>query len=158
MGFDATALGVQIFFEVLLPGYVFFVCFRWTAGFKGKVGEFSSICSAAIFGLLLLVLIGWGARDNTEGLKQHLSNPFAAGLALSGVALIIGLVYGWAVRSWRPKAVKNGTHEKSETTTIVRGGDITIRAGDGGLGGKGGDVHIGPGTYKAGDAVIHQES
>ena len=34
-----------------------------------------------------------------------------------------------------------------------KGGDIIIKAGDGGSQGKGGDINIGPGTYRAGDAV-----
>ncbi|MDP2599237.1 MAG: hypothetical protein Q8P84_00690, partial [Deltaproteobacteria bacterium] len=38
----------------------------------------------------------------------------------------------------------------------VRAGDMILKAGDGGSGGRGGDMTVGPGTYKAGDAVINK--
>jgi hypothetical protein len=34
-----------------------------------------------------------------------------------------------------------------------KGGDMIFRAGDGGLSGNGGSLNIGPGYYRAGDAV-----
>lgn len=36
---------------------------------------------------------------------------------------------------------------------INKAGDLNIKAGDGGSHGKGGDVNLGPGTYKAGDVI-----
>ena len=45
--------------------------------------------------------------------------------------------------------------KKSEAEQRVenKAGDLIIKAGDGGPGGRGGDVHVGPGIYKAGDAI-----
>jgi len=40
----------------------------------------------------------------------------------------------------------------SSQPKVVKGGDMVFKAGDGSANGKGGDIHIGPGTYKAGDA------
>ncbi len=34
-----------------------------------------------------------------------------------------------------------------------KAGDMIFKAGDGSLSGKGGDLHIGPGNYRAGDVV-----
>lgn len=34
-----------------------------------------------------------------------------------------------------------------------RAGDLIIKGGDGGVNGNGGDCHVGPGIYKAGDAT-----
>ncbi|HTR18690.1 MAG TPA: hypothetical protein VMH91_01765 [Candidatus Paceibacterota bacterium] len=42
---------------------------------------------------------------------------------------------------------------KNTQTPSNKGGDIIIRAGDGSVQGNGGNVYIGPGTYKAGDAI-----
>lgn len=39
----------------------------------------------------------------------------------------------------------------------IKAGDMIFRAGDGGQGGKGGDLHVGPGTYKAGDAIQQKQ-
>ena len=41
---------------------------------------------------------------------------------------------------------------KSNENRASNGGDLIIRAGDGGTNGSnGGDINLGPGTYKAGD-------
>ncbi|MDP3771898.1 MAG: hypothetical protein Q8Q94_00805 [bacterium] len=58
------------------------------------------------------------------------------------VPLISGLIVNYF--SKKPTAVEE---------TENNGGDIIIKAGDGGPHGNGGNVNIGPGTYKAGDVI-----
>jgi hypothetical protein len=41
----------------------------------------------------------------------------------------------------------------NQTFKINHGGDMQLKAGDGGSHGNGGDLLIGPGSYRAGDAV-----
>jgi hypothetical protein len=48
---------------------------------------------------------------------------------------------------------RNGPQQTEQSGQMNRAGDLVIRGGDGGPAGKGGDVHVGPGIYKAGDAV-----
>ncbi|MDR3547741.1 MAG: hypothetical protein P4M11_05665 [Candidatus Pacebacteria bacterium] len=99
MGLDATSLGIQIVFILVIPGFVFFAVFRWIAGFHDKVGEFASFCAALIFGLIVLGVWEWSKKGNTTAITQILSNPFQACAALIGaafiLALLVGLPTGW---------------------------------------------------------------
>jgi hypothetical protein len=99
MGLDATSIGIPIFFILILPGFIFFVIFRWVAGFSGKVGDFSSLCAAVIFGLIVLSVWEWSKKGNVAEITQILSNPFQACAALTGAAIVlalfVGLPFGW---------------------------------------------------------------
>jgi len=99
MGIDATSLGVQIFFNILLPGFMFFVSFRWVSGFHEKQGEFASFCAAAFFGLMLLLFLQ-SSNSNIQ-ITKLLSNPLPAGAILSFVGLIMGSIIGIPVKIYK---------------------------------------------------------
>ena len=65
---------------------------------------------------------------------------------VGGIAAVVGVVF---------TVLQYFSSQSSTTTQPVqnRAGDLVFRAGDGGPAGKGGDLQVGPGNYKAGDAV-----
>ncbi|MDD5165609.1 MAG: hypothetical protein PHG25_03725 [Candidatus Pacebacteria bacterium] len=97
MGLDATSAGIQLFFVILLPGFMFFVSFRWSAGFKEKVGQLGSLCAAAFFGILLFWLMQASNQKDLGQFNQLLSNPLSAGISFALAGLVIGFILGLPV-------------------------------------------------------------
>jgi len=65
---------------------------------------------------------------------------------IRGIGSLVGPLLGLAI---------NYLSEKKKIVQKIenKGGDIIIKAGDGGPRGNGGNINIGPGTYKAGDVI-----
>jgi hypothetical protein len=64
---------------------------------------------------------------------------------VGGIAAVFALALQY-FRGNRPQPTE-------QSRQMIRGGDFPVRGGDGAPAGKGGDVHIGSGIYKAGDAI-----
>lgn len=98
---DATEFGVQIFFTILLPGFFSWSGFRLTSGSRHKNGDFASICYAALFGVLLISLMG----SKSEQVTKIIANPIPGGVALGMAGFIIGLLvgipFGWLRSKFR---------------------------------------------------------
>jgi hypothetical protein len=97
MGLDTTSLGFPLFFIILLPGFMFFISFRWAARYTGKVGEFGSICTSALFGILLFLAWKSSVGNNITVVSEFVANPLFAGTCLAISGLIIGALLGWPI-------------------------------------------------------------
>lgn len=103
MGLDATSVGIPIFFLLIVPGFVFFVVFKWVAGFHNKVGDFASLCAAVIFGMLVLNVWEWTKKGNMTQIMQILSNPLQGCAAPIGAAFVLALLVGLPIGFVRAK-------------------------------------------------------
>lgn len=87
---DATVLGVQIFFVILLPGFLSTAGFRLTSGIRGVGGEFATLCYAALCGVILISLMGSGST----AFAKIMANPIPGGVALAIAGFIFGAILG----------------------------------------------------------------
>lgn len=87
---DATELGLQFFYLILVPGFFFVVGFRFTADIRSKGGDFGTVCTAAVMGVLLIIT----TQRNPQYYQMLLHNPLSGGVALAFVGLIIGSILG----------------------------------------------------------------
>jgi len=96
---DATELGIQVFFLILLPGFLLAVGFRLTAGIQGRGGDFAALCTAAFWGVILLSVLG----SNTVQMAKLLANPIMGGTALAMAGFVWGALFGLPVGWLRQK-------------------------------------------------------
>ena len=99
MGLEATQLGIQVFFYFILPGFLFFISFRFTGGFREKTSELGALCGAVFFGVLLFLVVKGVQGSDLEKFNELLANPFSAGIGLGIIGLvtgfIVGIPFGW---------------------------------------------------------------
>jgi hypothetical protein len=103
MGLDTTSLGMVIFFMIIMPGAVFVMTYRWVAGYKDKMGEFSSLVAAALFGLILFAFWQYAVHNDMGRISQALATPLSAGLGFSISGFIFAILFGIPVRWFRSK-------------------------------------------------------
>jgi hypothetical protein len=71
------------------------------------------------------------------------------GIVLTIIGFFLGKAYVYYYGDY--KDIKNNKNCIIDSTLNNRGGDITMKAGDGSDGNDGGDIITGPGNYRAGD-------
>jgi hypothetical protein len=98
-GMDASELGIQIFFAILLPGFLSGTGFRLTSGIGGRGGDFAAICYAALFGVLLLSLLS----AHPDQMTKIINNPIPGGVSLGLVGFVLGAILGIPVGWLRSK-------------------------------------------------------
>ena len=90
LNMDASALGIQVFFTLLLPGFLSGVGFRLTSGIGGKSGDFAALCWAAFVGVLLFSFLG----SNPEMAQRIVANPIQGGVSLAMAGFVVGFILG----------------------------------------------------------------
>lgn len=84
------------FFVFIIPGFVTVWTYRYFSN-AGKIGEFEYFASSCFWGLLILGIYEWIAPK--EVTEQLLSNPYAAGGALSLLGFFFGVFSPWVFGS-----------------------------------------------------------
>jgi len=101
---DATELGLQFFFLILLPGFTSGAGFRMAAGFKRVNSDFTSICYAALCGVFLFSVWQSTLGNDTSEIAKYVQNPLSTGFTLA----IVGFFFWASYRtSNRLGSVKN---------------------------------------------------
>ena len=96
---DATELGIQIFFVILLPGFFFGRGFSLTSGIKGVGSDFAALCYASLWGVILVSLLG----SDPEQIAKINANPIFGGVALALAGFVVGFILGLPVGWFRAK-------------------------------------------------------
>jgi hypothetical protein len=102
---DATELGIQFFFLILLPGFMSGVGFRLTSGLRGESGDFASLCYAALCGVILFVIWRSSLGNNMGQLAAYIADPITTGLSLVILGFVLGGIFGIPV-GWARRKMK----------------------------------------------------
>ena len=73
------------------------------AGYREKMGEFSSVVTAAIVGLISFALWQRGVHYDLGKINSLLATPLSAGLSFSVSSFVLAVILGIPVRWFRSK-------------------------------------------------------
>ena len=100
---DATELGIQLFFLILLPGFTSGAGFRFTSRSKGNRGDFASICYASLWGLALFFVWQSSLGNDSGEIAKYVQSPLTTGFMLATVGFFLGLLMGLPIGWVRSK-------------------------------------------------------
>ena len=101
---DATELGIQFLFLILIPGLVSGVGFRLTARLKTEAGDFASMCYAALFGAIIFIIWRSSLGNRSNQLAAYIADPITTGISLTIIGFVLGLFSGIPVGWLRRKS------------------------------------------------------
>jgi hypothetical protein len=78
---------------------MFIWSFRYFSHSQSKISDFEYVGFSSFWGVIILGIYGWLTKSHPEQLQILISNPFAAGVVLSCLGFLMGLIFG---RIFRP--------------------------------------------------------
>lgn len=95
-------LDTYSYFLIVLSGFGLVWGFRKGIRSKGSITDFEYLGFSAFWGVLVLAGFQWLYRNDAEKFTGSLKNPYAAGVGLCMVSLVLGYGVGlllWEIRN-----------------------------------------------------------